>query len=447
VSGLNRQEAFPEVDFSMQSVVMFGVAESTASISQQINFNCPVNRCIFPPFTSLAVCSRCEDLTSSIQRNTNSGGDQYRDFAKNDATRSAASNQTEFRLPNDLYINNGQLDPFRPWYRVLTTMAGTSAPRKSLAMKEINTLIWSQSILDAEDFDKASKWPSTPITAQECALYYCVKNYSSEVTGGRLIETSVTLDYARSPDSWQFIGQQYPTLNDEAAKRIHFHPAGSWPNRTDLQLTLSPESSVNISQIAVDGISRFFQNTFARCTGINNNCTKFIEDDIPVNGFFITSVDGISQYGPPVAKSFRESEDLSLTFANIAMSMTNALRNGADQTGNTVIGQIGITTTVYVVDWRWMALHCTLELGAIMFLFSTAWSASRHKASKVPVWKSNPLATLSKGAIVHEALDGSVTIGDLESKAKTESTTLLGNNSWNRTVNTAPFNQNLVLHS
>ncbi|KAK3940913.1 hypothetical protein QBC46DRAFT_407821 [Diplogelasinospora grovesii] len=85
-------------------------------------------------------------------------------------------------------------------------------------------------------------------------------------------------------------------------------------------------------------------------------------------------------------------------FSNIGASMSNAIRNGADKTnGSQVSGSIGVVTTVYAVDWRWIVLHCVTELAALAFLGLTIWF-TLQPGSIVPAWKSSEIAVLSQGA-------------------------------------------------
>lgn len=63
--------------------------------------------------------------------------------------------------------------------------------------------------------------------------------------------------------------------------------------------------------------------------------------------------------------------------------MSNTLRNGADGEDDGT-GTALMSTTVYVVEWRWIILHCVTELGGIVLLVMTNLATARKKV-KVPV--------------------------------------------------------------
>jgi hypothetical protein len=389
----NSELAFPDADFALQAATVFGVSESIERISQQVNFKCLTSHCRYPKHRSIAICSRCESIDDYLKTNTASIGSQFINFAKGNPAARVRPNQTEYRLPNGLFLNNlrdGQWSQM-----VYMTMAGTPHPGKTIKMGGVDTLIWSQSVIKVEVPESLENalWPDFPVHATECALYYCVREYDSEVNNGTLVERSVELtNEKRDPESWQIsriASATGGTLSDSFNKSIAFDKTQSFPRRTDLRLG----DRFNLSQAAVDSISHFVQLTFGPCLNASGIC-DFNKD--PINGYFVTEgglKTGMQQYEPPAAKVFYDANDLGAVFDKVARSMSNAIRNGADE-GAAIEGIVGITTTVYDIDWRWIVLHGLILIGAVLFLITTVWASSTRFARPLPVWKSSSLAVL-----------------------------------------------------
>lgn len=410
--------------------MIFGTTAARSAISQQLGFNCPSSECTFPPVSSLAVCSQCKDLTSHLKRDTLGSCDQYLDLSKEIGTTIGSKNCTTLRLPNGLFMNNedGSTSPHSP--TVLMTMMGTDNTSNTIAMGHIDTLIWSQSMIKIDGgYESKKSWPDYDIRASECALYYCVKNYTTVVRNATLIETATILeDQKRVPGSWAINdtilnNTILEKLSDVMVQNLAFHRMESIVQRTDLQLGGSNgKFGWNLSQSAVNGISAFVQKTFATCILDERNCTIGPSTWGPINGYMLGGVD--QQYAPNMAKALWDTKDINETFYNIAMSMSNAIRNGADDS-EAMSGLIGVPTTVYAVDWRWISLQAAVVLAAVTFLILTILTTLRGKNGRVPAWKSSELAVFSRGFMVGEGLRGAETIEQFEERAKAMSVSLL----------------------
>lgn len=418
------QIAWADADYALQSATVFGITANPFSISQQVAFGCPSSDCKFEPVLSLAVCSQCSDVTSKLEKNTNSDGSLWVSLDRSVSGAQASFGCTEYRLPNDLYLNNVDDSSGGDGQLVYMTTFGTTNRSRTVTMGDVDTLIWSQSMIkvDAKPHN-TKKWPDYNMIASECALYYCVKKYSAEIRNGTISEeTSVIEDARRAADSWQIQEPRLKSLNKNDADSIAYDIAGSGVKRSDLRLE-SDGSGLgwNISQDAINGVSSFVQKTFQVC--MNENCTKSIADVDPINGYYIAS--SAVQYDSSVAKVFFETTDFNGIFTNIAASMSTAIRNGDDDsTGQS--GLVGTPTTVYAVDWRWIILHCVTEFGAVIFLISTIWITWRHKQPAVPAWKASELAVMSRGVGLGDKLKDVTTKNELEERARALSVVLIG---------------------
>jgi hypothetical protein len=417
-----------EADFALQSAVMFGAtASSTSSISQQLGFKCPSGDCDFAPYLSLGVCSRCENITPRLEQNTRSDGTQFFNLIRDQSLATRTPNSTEYRLPNGLFLNNQQGEDDTLVY---LTMSGTANSSRTVAMGDIDTLLWSQTLIRLKGTpgsEPRKKWPEADVEAFECGLYYCVQNYTSQVRNTSLAETPrVVENIKRNPTSWQMSNPDlYKGISKQVVDSLAFHPNESSIPRTDLQLRGDGGGNAwNISQTAVSGVNAFFQRSFSACLRRQRICPPGTINDDPTspNGFLVWGGKDV-EYEPALARTLHETQDLSKMFANIATAMSNAIRDRADN-ATTAGGAVRSSLTVYSVKWLWIVPHAATLLGGLIFVFTTI-SSSWQARDQVSVWKSSELATLSRGAALGDMLASTKSLKEMEDRAKGTSVYLL----------------------
>lgn len=417
----------------MQAAVAFGLAADANAVMEQASFHCPGVACDFKPLESLSVCSQCFDVTDQLKKNTLSMGDQYSNLQYDQSYAEAQANCTEYRLPNGLFLNNMDHKYGPSSSMVYMSMLGTSDLDKTVAMKHLDTLIWAQTAIrvNADPNSKSTEtWPNFKVNASECALYYCARSYKGDFENGLINITSTELkDHKRDPQSWEPLDPRFQSgkgVADKVIKSLAYDPQESIIRRTDLQLRNGTTTGWNVTDEAVYGISYYMQTLFADCLNSPKNCTKAVGSWGVPNGFYLSTLSNVSgeqkpaeQFRPSVAKVLWETGDLGQVFNNIAASMSNAIRTGADG-GQTGKGDILQPTTVYFVAWPWVTLHIAIELGGIVLLIFTIRSS---KAAHI--WKSSELAVLSKGVALGDILKEAHTAEELEELAKNIPTVLV----------------------
>ncbi|GME48285.1 hypothetical protein BKCO1_1130001 [Neofusicoccum parvum] len=420
-----------DADFSMQSAVLYGLSQSLENTIQQLPYNCPSGNCTWPAYESLSVCSRCNDLASSVEQLSDMGAQYVTLMTDNNAV--SISNGTAFRLPNGLFIDNQdgwQWGASSNGAMMMTTY-GTGNASKTVSMQDLDTLIWSLGILKASPnpTNDTAEWPYLPISATECALYYCINRYDTTVRNGTLHETATPVAGAkRAADSWQPVDfpESWRPLNDTMLASIEFDEYFSCIERSDLALEAPDGERFNVSQNAVDSISAYFKSTFETSLRSYNETNHTVEGQI--NGWYMNST--TIQYKPSAIQPFYKSDDLNATFKTLATSMTNALRSDADSDGvgsnsPQQAGETGRVVTYYRIRWPWIALHCAVVVGAAVFLGLTIWE-SGGPGGAVPVWKSSSLAAMSRGGHVAELLDGAESVEEMEERARKGQVVLFG---------------------
>ena len=343
----------------MQSSILFGLSNSQQQISQQLQVTCPSGNCTWGPAESLAVCSKCQDVHDHLNVTWLAQEDPLSTELVG-TTAEGAPPVTTWSLPNGLYINNADNgDEYEAGTAMLMTAWSTSNPASTVTFQSLNELLWSMSFINV-----TGQWSNDSIQATECALYYCVNVYSTTVSNGTLSETASPQPSAtRSLKSWQPGVGTYWSSHDP----LTFDPMNSTINRTDLMIG----DGFNVSQTAIDGIGSFFQSTFAV------NLTEQLEalsggDTVVAISSYAMNWTYSHDFQPNIMQAFYQSPDLTETFANLASSMTNALRAGADPVPSGspgAFGKSGEMVTHYVIQWPWISLPSVLIIAGCICLF------------------------------------------------------------------------------
>lgn len=423
-----------DADFSMQSAILFGLDQPLKNVVQQGAFNCPTGNCTWPEYESLAICNSCVDITDKLERHTTNIGLSALLATDNPAATVTLGGNTAFRLPNGLFIENdngwvytedideGANDDI--YGAVMMTTLGTGNASNTVSMQNLDTLIWAMSMIRVtqDATNSSAAWPDLPHSAMECALHYCINSYSAEVKSGILQENVTRVeDAVRASDSWA--PETFSEgLSDEVRSSIAFSDHWSAIKRTDLSL-MSPANNTryNVSQSAVDGIGSYFGYTFASDVHIfvmpDDNTTKW-----QLNGYYMATSQ--VQYTPSTMQVLYSTEDLNNTFTSLATSMSNALRDGSDANfdgaNRELVGEKGILTTFYEIQWPWLSLHCaSLVLGVLFFVLTLARNRS------APAWKSSSLAVMARGHQVQDVVQGAEYVKQMEGRAKTMRVTLI----------------------
>ncbi|RGP71209.1 carboxylic ester hydrolase [Fusarium longipes] len=466
-----------QIPLSMESAIMTGLSRSPWEVARETLVQCPTGNCTWNQFNTLGVCHKCNNITSDLRR--------VKDFG--DALFALGNYQfdgesipsTAFSLPNGHFIANidgcppysgifAKCDKEQPLViysddKYVTTSFGTGNPNKTNSMKEIDTLIWSMSVIypDVDWVNKTSpnnmgnkesdsiKWPDVPLHAMECALHYCVKTIDSAVEGNQLVENITEATEAiRDPDSWQRFPERQDNLPenippDDEVDSLEFNSRYSTVGYSGLILKFpnnETESWYSINSDSVFSISAHFQQLFKKnyTEGIRMKREmekKLGKGAVGINGatLGLEQEDLSTKAYPPALNGIWTwtRTNMTSTFESLATSMTNEIRRNYEPRSSqesrqdmgrfrdgtmTELGRVGLLTVVYDVRWPWIALHVAMLLFVSVFLCITLMNSGSSEAA--PLWKSSTLATLRHGYQVRDVLAGADTVEDMETKAR-----------------------------
>ncbi|KAF6819421.1 hypothetical protein CPLU01_13062 [Colletotrichum plurivorum] len=427
---------------SMEGAIMAAFYKSIEDLRRETLYQCSSGDCKFDGFQTLGICHRCSDVTSQLVNRTGDFADIMNaiDGIKFLSLNDEIRHDNAFYLPNGHFIAN--LNGWHPFaksaWTLISTTFGTGNPNKTVSMKNLDTILWSMSFIypDFESLKQnygdniaAATWPTFNLDASECALYYCLKNITSEVKGSELTEniTEVT-GVTRSPGSWNE-GESYTTWDTDPsdprnspefhapadeARSLEFHKMWSVDSYNSLGLHDPSQGlrSAEIQEVSIKSLSAHFQAMFRWEAWFNNTVIREslrgipgMEGAVGFNGL-IAQIERESR-PPTLGRLFPWSKmnhgNITSTFERMALSMTNQMRRTSqpeDEARNgmgtmTYTGLVGSPVVLYRAVWPWIALHVTSLVCASIFLLLTVYSSNGKEGT--PLWKNSSLAAVRRG--------------------------------------------------
>ena len=439
-----------DIDPPLEASILDGLFNNGSESKDRANMWCATPYCRWEKFITAGICYKCNSLTSQLTL--------YHNWSVYDSAAFGGSyNISAYFLPNGAYLQNlnsfigvasealstdflrGEVSPLQ--------MMGyaTSNRNETISMKNLTTLFWSMSAVHVDwaaiehTLSLGYDWPKMPVLAQECALYYCGLEVSSNFTNNTLMETSHEIDLRRDPGSWQLLGtERFPDIPRNAMDSLAFDPSTGALSRTDLTLINSKNDTVvTFMQDAVFSISNYFQSTFQTTKNLTlqsidgNKAPGTVtlrSPHFPVGkanlAFF-----GYQSVPRKVAGIWNGKQgilgDLEIQFKAVAEAMTIAIRNSGNNDQIITGAEVGQPMTVYTVQWAWIALHAFIIVGGTgFFIVTTLKTSEAKKLSGCLPWKTSSLATISKAAEFGPLFEPSDDIHVLEDKAKVKTATL-----------------------
>ncbi|KAF7554227.1 hypothetical protein G7Z17_g3074 [Cylindrodendrum hubeiense] len=268
----------------------------------------------------------------------------------------------------------------------------TTNPGHTISFRELNTLILATQFLQANEswHDNETTWEDTAVTAQECSLFFCINEYET------IIEKSILRE--RVSSSWNI---RTPASYDSTIKEVGEFMAyanytldmnGAWPELTDLQISIPnqdyssragnlSQQSFNITQASIMSLLKTLKDGFglADCT---SNCTT---------NTTIYPALGSSQPSS-LMSGLGETNNVSLTFETVALSLTKWMRDREFSTTSVVHGDATMFVVITRVKWIFLVFPAVTLILGIVF---AALSIRETHRLKRGAWKDSALVTLA----------------------------------------------------
>ncbi|CAG8395938.1 unnamed protein product [Penicillium salamii] len=338
---------------------------------------CSSGNCTWKEFSSVGICNKCFDVTSSAQLKCNLGN------------ATSWFNQTcEITLPDNVGIGYNfsvtMQHHFADW------SVGPPSNGSGNALQFPGAMIWTTE--DSEDLIKisvgglmtplavfayAELFPSPQVSftaplsnrisiknVTVCAHTTCLRDYHISMENGRTSIQTVNVDFGiRTPDYPNDLVHWTPNNKSKigfAFDEVQFLPDGGPSN-----------------QFLVTVSSGFFP--------IEKYPTIFIFD------FMDNQWMGDDSYNPnPVIDHIKKIGFASL-MSDVAASFTQM---GLEKSNDTVNGTVQTSKVFVSVQWYWVTLPaCLVVVGAIFFIGTTIL----NRKANMPLWKSSALAPFYHG--------------------------------------------------
>ncbi|KAI1642926.1 uncharacterized protein F4817DRAFT_275153 [Daldinia loculata] len=371
-------------DLGMLSSFNNGFYNSSNRDKQTTSFTCPTANCTWPVFTSLAVCSSCSNVTDHLQR--------FYEYGINKGTLSSntkaiTANFTINSLPSLNLSNPSDIDlaEGKTLFSLVAFMSATriTDPKLTLAYQNLTTMITAVEVLRAAPEYEAGKltWDETPVSATECALYFCTNAYESTVEKGVLTENIVASWAERDFDSYHDLKDVRNFDAYEKWNNYSLYSQYGDVNRSNLELFI-PDGDIEKYKLPENVTRRF--NLTENTVG---STVRFVNEDL-LNKVMTWPV-GLNTEPIPVAQALYQSQDLSATFDQAAWTVSNWMRDISD----VKTPGVGREWIIHIrVNWYYMILPLiTIALG---FLFCVWTIIETHRLHLDP-WKTNMIATLT----------------------------------------------------
>ena len=440
----------PLADLGMRAAVFNGLFQSDSWISQQTQRSCPSGNCTWDTFTSLAICSGCNDLTDQIER-INVTVEFRGPYEK----PIVGTVPMFWHLPNGLLLSSSSL----------MTAWGTSNITQTISFTSFDTLIWSMTIMNRTEKDETTSSDTLTammnlvnftrraeptashhnVSAIECGLWYCVNSYQSTVRNGILSEIIHPTVSNRQPGSWQpirsdsaeggfkriapprYLNNPPIRSKNRFTRMIDLVVANLFVRRTDLQIG----EGFNISQTAALGLIDLMRETFTYPTDAVGNLTFPISPGYNFTSIYpsdfghfpnadvarTTNSENAGAYNPPAMETLYRSQDLEATFAKLAKSITNNIRQTSSSDNHTVVsGKEGKYVVLFRIRAWFLILPIIVIFGGSVFLVIVLHYTRK---SGIEFWGTNTLPIVHLGGKIAPIFDDDdMKIGTMEEKAK-----------------------------
>ena len=331
----------------------FTAPASDSDLDPQLKLTtCPTGNCTFDAYSTLAVCSKCVDVSESIE-----------------CTDGSCAKGSRIQLPD----GGLSLDPDTGF---LNMTSDTSYSNIS-ALSDTGPLIARHRGIGSVD-------SKTPPYAVECAVYWCVNTYTSAVTNGIFNETVTRSLTDASTTSQTTYGQTNNITIDQCQTS---------------QSTMSDDSSSCLYE--VDSLSqRALQNYLVRGSEINNK-PGFLAGQVTTtnnsqsSGKTISSLAANAIISPCTIRSECTSSFYKLFEASVtsmAAHMTSNIRRTVDTGPGFASGTMMQSEAHFHVRWPWLVYPIVVVIITVIFVVVTV-VRSRHTQP----WKSSVTALIFHG--------------------------------------------------
>lgn len=413
--GLHSGAGLSTLTFEFQTAINAGLFNP---VSVDISFACPTGNCTFDPYHTMAYCSKCSDISSSLSTSWDVTGSFNETVINGSSSYNISYPTTRFMtsLPNGFSSSDHQEPGGTLEYLKFNTTAA-----KDYAVQMIAANLTSPYQMSGNNCTTPAEnatWSCRDSGAASCTLYPCIRSYSATVNESKLQETiiSTSAEFAYdtknmasntvnvaclSPETRQgLINTGYNITS--ATEWIGYYGPGILGNTTSQY----PTPNASVPNITVPAECQYLIYAPTQMS-LGAFMASFFNGSVtadPTGYAYVTN-------GPVQLNRFFNVARMSLAsvaaiFSDISDSMTAYIRQSASRTHTGVgpldngvavpaPGHVFQTETCIQVRWGYITFPIALVLLTMVFLVAVIVETARqHEAD---AWKSSALALLFHG--------------------------------------------------
>ncbi|KAJ4332624.1 hypothetical protein N0V87_008252 [Didymella glomerata] len=404
-----------------------------------IPLSCPTSNCTWPEYETLAVCSRCEevsdrlDITHSCLNTTIDWSASWTGPLSNDpypngtvcgyflnATSESPTLLSGYIVANDSSHNaDGEALLVRT---IPLTDFNTKMPlygNGSVAFRNIRYPLLDALVASATGGSDSVYRGEAPVV-HECALSWCVQSIQSTYDSGVYSE-SIALEHLNTveePVAWPWKAYEVDTgLNLIYAPNITLHV----PSPPTSSGSGTPSAEYGVDNITVINVGMVFDDFFPSFyTSEPGAAAPVLRYKNYADGPSTRALDFNACQAP---------NNLTEHMRRLATSMTNVMRSSVSK--EMVPGRAFSRESYVDVRWQWLTLPLGLLFVALIFLAATIVKSAIER-DRVGVFKTSAYATLLYGLPdeMQNKITRSGSIGTPRSKAKELKVRLQPNQGW-----------------
>jgi hypothetical protein len=409
-------------DFGMASAVYNGFSNISNLQARTVRFNCPTGNCTWDAFSSLSICSTCNDVSNHISIRKGCAGigcpgqncttpscgstQDGTDVTLQNWLQAKPHNFTNYVLPySHIKSFNGRQNesiyqsarpgvPFPKQPRSLMTINTIANASETISFRDSETLLASFLVMRASAgfMNNTTAWENSTPTATECALRLCINTYRARAAHGTLKETTVDTSSQVEPKSWLLQSDTGPLDPTKVILGAHVDrslaqgvatTSRKAPARTDLQLVMNKNESLNIEAARFNISHRAIISTINFLLSLSASPTGLLVYPQQLN-------DTVPDV-PRVSEALWNLQNLTATFENVAKSVTNYIRDASTTTHS---GSMQEWDVHIRIRWQYMTLPTIAMLTGLIFVLLTTQETAQLG---LPAWKEAALPVLAFG--------------------------------------------------
>jgi hypothetical protein len=407
-----------------------GVNSSKGGTLPELRGSCPTSKCTWEPFNTLAVCSRCADLSNELLWGCSTGPTEWVSKATYQATFSGRPNPNitscGYYLSPDgnsrilfsgysVNVDGSQGESLSTrFYPLIDTNPSSrrSIFNGSLKFQDIRNPI-ADFIVSGTPDGQFGAYANARPAVSECNIHWCIKTIQTVYWLGHARETTIKTTQLDSPE-----GFPWKKFNVSGVEIPRWNANFSLTIAPPSQLGLQDDTFSVINQTMVETILAWDQLLPSYVTSNDATSNPTLRW---LNGgqFFGTLPQVIDM--PADINPWLPPNNITAQMEQMADTMTTVMRNTPNDTNQLqlVQGMAWDERTFVKIRWGWAVWPVMLLLMGLIFLMATILRSSKEE-NIVRVWKNSIIALLFNGLDqeVQQLVGPNARLGEAREKAR-----------------------------